>query len=126
RGDARGHGGATAARAPGLVPGRRRARGVGRRRGGSARARHDPLRALEARPAPPHAGAPALLMSAVVDVDSHVWEPAVVWERYLDRDYRVLARSAFWHDVDERGIETTVLNGRRVRALKRSGINRQA
>jgi len=65
-------------------------------------------------------------MSAVVDVDSHVWEPAAIWEEYLDRDYRVLARSAFWHDVDARGLETTVLNGRRARALKRSGINRQA
>ncbi|HLY37185.1 MAG TPA: amidohydrolase family protein [Candidatus Binatia bacterium] len=65
-------------------------------------------------------------MSAVVDVDSHVWEPAAIWEEYLDRDYQVLARSAFWHDVDARGIETTVLNGRRARALKRSGINRHA
>jgi len=65
-------------------------------------------------------------MSAVVDVDSHVWEPAAVWDQYLDRDYRVLARSAFWHEVDERTLETTVLNGRRVRSLKRGGINRQA
>ena len=65
-------------------------------------------------------------MSAVVDVDSHVWEPAAIWEEYLDRDYRVIARTAFWHDVDVGGLETTVLNGRRARALKRSGINRQA
>ncbi len=63
---------------------------------------------------------------AIVDVDSHVWEPPAVWGDHLDHDYRVLARSAFWHDVDERGIETTILNGRRVRALKRSGINRHA
>ena len=61
----------------------------------------------------------------IVDVDTHVWEPAEVWER-VDRDYRVVARSAFWHEVDERGIETTILNGRRARSMQRSGINRQA
>ena len=63
---------------------------------------------------------------AIVDVDSHVWEPSVIWEKYLDRDYRVLARSAFWHETDTHGIETTILNGRRARPLKRNGINRQA
>src|SRR5882724_3708752 len=62
----------------------------------------------------------------VVDVDTHVWEPAAVWDVYLDRDYRVLARSAFWHDTDAEGVETTVLNGRRTRSLKRNGINRAA
>src|SRR5262245_16702092 len=62
----------------------------------------------------------------IIDADSHVWEPTDIWERYLDRDYRVLARSAFWHEVDERGIEVTILNGRRARVLQRSGINRQA
>jgi predicted TIM-barrel fold metal-dependent hydrolase len=62
----------------------------------------------------------------VVDVDSHVWEPAAVWEQHLDRDYRIAARSAFWHDVDPGGVELTVLNGRRARSLRRSGINRQA
>jgi uncharacterized protein len=62
----------------------------------------------------------------IVDVDSHVFEPAEVWEKHLDRDYRVAARSVFWHDVDALGIETTILNGRRARSLRRSGINRQA
>jgi len=66
------------------------------------------------------------LQAAVIDVDSHVYEPVDVWEKYLDRDYRVLARSAFWHDVDPDGIETTVVNGRRAKNLRRSGINRQA
>jgi uncharacterized protein len=61
----------------------------------------------------------------VVDVDTHVYEPAAVWSDYLDRDYRVAARSAFWHDAAD-GVETTILNGRRARSLKRSGINRQA
>jgi predicted TIM-barrel fold metal-dependent hydrolase len=62
----------------------------------------------------------------VVDADSHVFEPADIWQRYLDRDYRVVARSAFWHEVDDHGIEVTLLNGRRARSLQRSGINRQA
>jgi uncharacterized protein len=62
----------------------------------------------------------------VVDVDTHVYEPAAVWDDYLDRDYRVLARSAFWHDTAADGVETTVLNGRRTRSLKRNGLNRQA
>jgi uncharacterized protein len=62
----------------------------------------------------------------VVDVDSHVYEPTVIWQKYLDRDYRVVARSAFWHEIDAHGIETTILNGRRARSLQRSGINRQA
>src|SRR5206468_2313033 len=79
----------------------------------------------EPRPAPLDAGAPALLMT-VVDVDSHVYEPTDIWEKYLERDYRVVARSAFWHEIDAHGLETTLLNGRRARSLRRSGINRQA
>ncbi len=62
----------------------------------------------------------------VIDVDSHVWEPAEIWTRWLEPDYRVAARSAFLHEVDDDGIETTILNGRRVRSLNRSGINRHA
>ena len=63
---------------------------------------------------------------SVIDVDSHVYEPTAIWEQYLDRDYRVVARSAFWHESDAQGLETTLLNGRAARALRRSGINRQA
>ena len=62
----------------------------------------------------------------IIDVQSHVYEPATIWDRFLDQDYRVAARSAFWHDVDAHGIETTILNGRPVRSLRRSGINRHA
>lgn len=62
----------------------------------------------------------------IIDVQSHVYEPAALWDRFLDRDYRIAARSAFWHDVDADGIETTILNGRPVRSLRRSGINRHA
>src|SRR5439155_434316 len=52
---------AAPARAPRLVPRRRRARGVGAGGGGPARARHHELRALEARPAAPDARAAAVL-----------------------------------------------------------------
>jgi uncharacterized protein len=62
----------------------------------------------------------------VVDVQSHVYETAPVWDRFLDREYRIPARSAFWHDVDAHGVETTLLNGRPARSLRRGGINRHA
>ena len=62
----------------------------------------------------------------VVDVDSHVYEPTVIWEDYLGREERPLARAAFWHEIDAGGLETTILNGRPVRALERSRIPRRA
>src|SRR5439155_880192 len=121
RGDALRDRGAAAARAPGLVPRRRGARALGGGRGRSARARHHQVRPGQARPAPPDAGAPALLMT-VVDVDSHVYEPTEIWEKYLERDYRVVARSAFWHEIDAQGLETTILNGHRARPLRPRGF----
>jgi predicted TIM-barrel fold metal-dependent hydrolase len=63
---------------------------------------------------------------SVIDIDSHVYEPIDVWEKHLDPAYRVAARSAFLYEVDAQGLETIILNGRRVRSLRRSGINRQA
>ena len=45
----------------------------------------------------------------VVDVDTHVYEPTDIWEKYLQRDYSVVARSAFWHEVDPHGLEPTIL-----------------
>jgi predicted TIM-barrel fold metal-dependent hydrolase len=63
---------------------------------------------------------------AVVDVDTHVLEPTAIWTEWLDPAYRVVARSAFWHETDDDGIEVTLLNGRPVRSLRRSGIDRQA
>src|SRR5262249_14900182 len=125
RGEALRHRGAAATRAARLVPRRRRARAVGRDGGRSARPRHDEVRALEARPAHPHAGAEALLM-AVVDVDSHVWERALIGGSSLERNSRVPAPGAFGHETDAHALETTILNGRRARSLKRNGINRQA
>src|SRR5437867_3540170 len=62
----------------------------------------------------------------VVDVDSHVYEPAAIWEDYLGRAERPLVRAASWHEIDAQGVETTVLNGRRTRSLKRNGLNRHA
>lgn len=62
----------------------------------------------------------------VVDIDSHVYEPIEIWEKHLEPAYRVAARSAFLYEVDGGGLETIILNGRRVRSLRRSGINRQA
>ncbi len=60
----------------------------------------------------------------IIDVDTHVLEPATVWSRYLEPDYRIPARSAFWHEVDAQGLEVTIVNGESVRALSASGINR--
>ena len=61
----------------------------------------------------------------VVDADSHVFEPVAVWTQYLDRSYRVSARSAFWYE-DSEGIATVILNGRPAKRLNASRINRQA
>src|SRR5437899_3915524 len=60
----------------------------------------------------PHAGAQALLMT-VVDIDTHVYEPTDIWEKYLERDYRVVARSAFWHEVDRSEEHTSELQSLR-------------
>ena len=63
----------------------------------------------------------------VFDVDSHVYEPSEIWKQYLDPEYRVPARSAFWHEVDENGLEVTIVNGESARSLNGTGkINRQA
>ena len=36
---------------------------------------------------------------AVFDSDAHVVEPSVVWEKYLDPEFRVLGKQALWrHD----------------------------
>lgn len=61
----------------------------------------------------------------VIDADSHVFEPTAIWEKYLDRDYRVPARSAFWYEEVD-GITTIILNGKPAKPLGMSKINRQA
>src|SRR5262249_2775401 len=98
-----------------------RSRPTRARTGSRASSCRSSTRASCSRPCDPTEGRPM-----IIDVQSHVYEPAAVWDRFLDQDYRVAARSAFWHDVDEYGIETTILNGRPVRSLRRSGINRHA
>jgi predicted TIM-barrel fold metal-dependent hydrolase len=62
----------------------------------------------------------------IVDVDTHVLEPTAIWERYLPPEYRVPARSAFWHEVDGRGLEVTIVNGEPARSMSQTGVNRQA
>lgn len=63
----------------------------------------------------------------VIDADSHVLEPRAIWEDYLDRSYRTLARSVFWHErKGEAGVPTTILNGKPAKPMNLSRINRQA
>ena len=62
----------------------------------------------------------------VVDVDSHVYEPAAIWDRYVPREDQAAARTAFWHELDDAGNSITVLNGAPARGLNRSKIVRQA
>ena len=62
----------------------------------------------------------------VIDVDSHVYEPPDIWERYVPAEYRSLAKSAFYHEVDEAGNRLTVLNGASAPDLNRHRLVRQA
>jgi len=65
-------------------------------------------------------------MGVVVDVDSHVYEPPAIWDEYVPTEFRALARSAFYHEVDEHGNPLTVLNGALGPELNRSRLVRQA
>jgi len=62
----------------------------------------------------------------VLDCDSHVLEPVEIWTKYLDADYRVVARSAFWHEVDDLGVPVTILNGKQAKEMNPGALNRQA
>jgi predicted TIM-barrel fold metal-dependent hydrolase len=62
----------------------------------------------------------------IFDCDSHVFEPADIWTKYLDPEYRVLARSAFYYESNGHAPATVILNGRPARPLSANGINRQA
>ncbi|HVN86924.1 MAG TPA: amidohydrolase family protein, partial [Candidatus Binatia bacterium] len=62
----------------------------------------------------------------IIDCDSHVLEPTAIWEKYLDRDYRVVARTAFWHETDEFGLPLTILNGASAEPMNASRIDRHA
>jgi predicted TIM-barrel fold metal-dependent hydrolase len=63
---------------------------------------------------------------AVVDADSHVYEPQMIWEKYIAPENRTAARGALWHGFDDVGNRTTILNGRLAKELNRSKILRQA
>jgi predicted TIM-barrel fold metal-dependent hydrolase len=65
-------------------------------------------------------------MPAIIDVDSHVYESAEIWDRYVPSEYRGLARSAFYHEIDHDGNRLTILNGALGRDLNRSQLVRQA
>lgn len=62
----------------------------------------------------------------VFDTDSHVFEPAAIWDEYLEPQYRVAARSAFWYRLDEAGTVSVILNGRTTSPMGRSKIIREA
>ena len=62
----------------------------------------------------------------VIDCDSHVLETSDIWTKYLDPEYRVIARSVFWHEVDELGVPVTIVNGKQAKELTTNGINRHA
>ena len=61
----------------------------------------------------------------VIDADSHVFEPAAVWEKYLDPAYRVAARSAFYYHEDEFAAGV-ILNGKRAPLMHTGRLNRSA
>jgi predicted TIM-barrel fold metal-dependent hydrolase len=64
-------------------------------------------------------------MANIVDADSHVYEPAAVWEHVADADRR-FARSAFHHVVGPDGDIEVTLNGEPGKSMNRSRLNRQA
>jgi predicted TIM-barrel fold metal-dependent hydrolase len=61
----------------------------------------------------------------IIDADSHVFEPAIIWEKYLDPAYRVAARSAFFYHEDEFAAGV-ILNGRQAPLMHTGRINRSA
>ncbi len=65
-------------------------------------------------------------MTEVVDVDSHVYEPAAIWDEYVPASDRDRVRRAFSSDLDQDGTVTTTLNGDPAKNLNRTKIIRQA
>ena len=61
----------------------------------------------------------------VFDADSHVVEPPDLWERYVDRDYRALAKQALWREEGETGSYLKI-NGKVFRDAGNSNIPRHA
>jgi uncharacterized protein len=65
-------------------------------------------------------------MAQVIDVDSHVYEPAAVWDDYVPAGERDRAKRAFHHAIDADGQATTILNGKSARELNQTVLVRQA
>jgi predicted TIM-barrel fold metal-dependent hydrolase len=65
-------------------------------------------------------------MAEVIDVDSHVYEPAAIWDDYVPPGDRERVREAFSSDTAADGTVTTTLNGKPAKGLNRSKLNRQA
>ncbi len=61
----------------------------------------------------------------VIDADSHVFEPSIIWEKYLAPEYRVAARSAFYYHEDEFAAGV-ILNGRQAPLMHSGRLNRSA
>src|SRR5262249_6500009 len=62
---------------------------------------------------------------AVFDADSHVVEPALLWERYLDPEYRTLGRHALWRQEGRTGAYLKV-NGESFRDRGNPNLPRHA
>jgi predicted TIM-barrel fold metal-dependent hydrolase len=65
-------------------------------------------------------------MAEVVDVDSHVYEPAAVWDDYVPAADRDRVARAFSARLGADGSVTTTLNGQPAKGMNRSKIVRQA
>jgi predicted TIM-barrel fold metal-dependent hydrolase len=65
-------------------------------------------------------------MDGIIDIDSHVFEPAAIWDDYVPAADRALATRAFHHSLDRDGNEAVTLNGHAARSMNRSKIVRQA
>lgn len=61
----------------------------------------------------------------IFDSDSHVVEPTVVWDEYLDPEYRALGKSALWREDGRRNSYLKV-NGEVFRDLSNTNIPRHA
>jgi predicted TIM-barrel fold metal-dependent hydrolase len=61
----------------------------------------------------------------VLDSDSHVVEPAELWTKYLDPEYRTLGKHALWREEGKTGSYLKV-NGRMFRDTVNSNIPRHA
>lgn len=61
----------------------------------------------------------------VCDIDSHVYEPEEIWDRYVPGEQRAAAKAALWHSTAG-GVVQTVLNGQPVKNLNRARLVRQA